>query len=367
MIDFQNFTEYFKQLPIILKIIWVLIFLLSISILGLILYLKKLRINLRANEKKFVKFQKIYEEILINYLYAGDEENKISTEQEKLINKIKREIKSKFKRNIIISVMSKLIDDISGEMADSIILFYFETGLINHSLKKLKSNKWNIVASGIKELAQFKVTDVNDEIIKHIKHPNREVRNEAQLYLVGLFHFKGLEFLDNFKTPLSEWDQIQLLETLQNFDNQEIPNISPWLKSENHSVVKFALKLARIYNQFDVIDTLLELLKHENQEIRVQAINVLGYFQDTNSKDFLKNNFVNASEEEQIAFFKLLENSADSNDETFILEHIKSDVFEIKLAAFKILKINNFEKFQEVKLIMEDEQSIEIVKFLENN
>jgi Leucine-rich repeat (LRR) protein len=62
-----------------------------------------------------------------------------------------------------------------------------------------------------------------------------------QLYLVNLFHFKGLDFLNRNKTPISEWDQIQLLEVLQLYKTQ-ISDISSWLKSSNESVVFFSLK-----------------------------------------------------------------------------------------------------------------------------
>jgi len=367
MNDLQYDTEYFWQLPTLIKVVWFMCGVLFVVILILIGYLKFLRSHLRGNEKTLKKYQKEYEENLINYLYAGDGENEMSDEQRAMINKMKICVTDKFKRNIIIAVMSKLINDISGEMAHAIQKFYFETGLVNHALYKLKGKKWDVIASGIKELTQFEVKEAHDEIVKYVKHPNREVRNEAQLYLVSLFQFKGLAFLDKLETPLSEWAQIQLLEILQKFDNQEIPNITPWLQSENNSVVQFALKLAKIYNQFDVIDELLALLSHENKEIRIDTIRVLNYFQDTESKHFLKTNFINSSVEEQMAFFKLLETVADKEDEAFILENVAHHNYEIKQAALKILKAINVEKFNEVKLETSDVQVVEIVNFIETN
>ncbi|WP_372792663.1 hypothetical protein [Lutibacter sp.] len=367
MIDLQYYTEYFWELPILIKVVWLISGVLFVVILALIAYLKFLRSHLRENEKTLKKYQKEYEENLINYLYAGDNENEISEAQRVLINKMKICVADKFKRKILISVMSKLINDISGEMAHSIQKFYFETGLVNYALYKLKGRKWDVIASGIKELTQFEVKEAHNEIIKYVKHPNLEVRNEAQLYLVSLFQFKGLVFLDKLKTSLSEWAQIQLLEILQKFDNQEIPNIRPWLQSKNNSVVQFSLKLVKIYNQFDVRDILLELLSHENKEIRVDTIQVLNYFQDTECKHFLKTKFNTSSEEEQIEFFRLLEITADTDDEVFILENVAHTNFKIKLAALKILKAINLEIFNEVKLETTDLQVVEIVKFIEAN
>ena len=138
MVDFQFIVEYFKQLPLIIKLIWLLSALLLMLIGGFIIYLKILRSSLRENEKKFKKYRNKYEEELINYLYAGEEENKLSEQQIKIIKSLKRSIRNKFKRDIIISVLSKLIDEISGEIALSIKKLYFETGLVDYSFRKLK-------------------------------------------------------------------------------------------------------------------------------------------------------------------------------------------------------------------------------------
>ncbi len=367
MNDYQHIIEYFKQLPLLVKLIWVISVALFTLILGLIAYLKILRINLRKKEIKRIKYQEIYEEHLINYLYAGDNINEISTEQREFINTMKKDISTKFNRNILVAVMTKLVNDISGEVATAIYELYTETGLIDYSLQKLKARKWEIIASGIYELTQFEVKHVYKEIEKLIKHPHKEVRNQAQLYLVNLFQFKGLKFLNDLEYQLSEWNQIQLLEILQKFDNQEITDITIWLKSTNTSVVEFALKLAKVYNQFESKETLLELLKHDNEELKVQTINVLTYFYDTECKAYLKSNFQQSSEIEQIAFFKLLENVAENSDEDFIIENISHPNFEIKLAALKILKDINSEKFNSLEIVENNTEAKRIIEFIKHN
>ena len=367
MTDLSFFVEYYTQLPLLIKLVWVLSVFLFLLIAGFIIYLKILRIGLRKNEINFKIYRSRYEESLINYLYAGEEEDKLSEAQLKIIKQLKKSVRNSFKRTIIISVLSKLIDEISGEMATSIKRLYFETGLIDYSLQKIKAKKWDIIASGINELTQFEVKEAYGEILKLIKHPNKEVRNEAQLYLVSLFHFKGLEFLDNLKYQLSEWDQIQLLEVLQKLENQEIGDITLWLKSTNISVTIFALKLAKFYNLFEVKNTLLELLKHSNQEVRVQVIKVLNYFQDTECKDYLKSNFYKISETEQIGFFKLLENVADKTDEDFIIKNISANNFEIKLSALKILKTINNDKFNTLNLPKSDIEGYRITNFIKTD
>ena len=148
-------------------------------------------------------------------MYAGNEVDEISAEQQAIIDELKFNISETFKRDILISTLLKLSYEISGEMAESLHRLYIQTGLLDYSLSKLKSRKWNIIADGIRELTLFHVKEAQDQVKIHINHPKTEVRSAMQLYLVNLFHFEGLAFLNDITTPISEWDQIQLLEVLQ--------------------------------------------------------------------------------------------------------------------------------------------------------
>ena len=342
---YQYIVDYFKHSPTIIQLSWALcaVFVLITTIL--ILYLKYLRSRLRTKERIQKVYENKYESELISYLYSGNENEEISDEQQIIIKYLKKCSENSLKRKIIISTLLKLRNEISGEMADSIQKLYYQTGLIDYASSKLKSKKWDVVAKGIRELAQFQVKEVHDEIILHINHPKREVRKELHMYLVNSFQFKGLDFLNIIKTQLSEWDQIQLLEILQRFDNQHIPDIKPWLLSSNYSVASFALKLAKIYNQYESKDTLLELLKHANQTIRIDTIDVLTHLNVPEAVTILKKDFTNRTIEEQVAFFKMMENMYESHDGSFLFRYMNHENFEIKSSAIKILKALTIDTF----------------------
>lgn len=367
MENYQYLLDYFENVPTIIQVVWILIFVFFIAVIILTIYLKYLRSHLRKYEKTVAEYQKEYESDLITYLYAGNEEEEISAEQQIIIDKLRSCASDDFKRRIIVSTLLRLRNEISGEMADAIQKLYYQSGLITYAQKRLKSKKWYVVAKGIRELTQLRVKEVHDKILLLVNHPKREIRKEVQLYLVTLFHFNGLKFLDVLQTQLSEWDQIQLLEVLQRFDEQEIPDIKPWLKSTNESVVAFALKLAKIYNQFEVKDALIGLLSHHQKKIRVDAIHVLSHLQVFEAKAVLKNNFDKLSQEEQIEFFKLLENLCEASDEPFLLAHTTHQNFEIKLSALKTIKALAFEKFKNLKGFSTDADYVKIYEFLEYN
>jgi hypothetical protein len=366
MESYQYIIESISQYPPIIYLAWIFSGAFLLIITFLIIYLKYLRSSLRFKERIRTAYEKKYESELITYLYSGNDEEGISVEQQLIISYFKKKSNRELNRKIIIATLLKLKNEISGEMADSIQNLYYQTELVNYATDKLKSKRWDVIAKSIRELAQFQIKEAYDDVIQHVNHPKREVRKEVQMYLVNLFYFKGLDFLDVLQSHLTEWDQIQLLEILQRFDDQHIPNINAWIKSSNDSVVAFALKLAKIYNQYEAKEELLQLLDHQNTAIRVEVINVLAHLNVVEAIPIIKTEFSNRNIEEQIAFFNLLLNMNDISDIPFVLEYLNNDNFEIRISAMKILKELNIDKFNTFKIMTTDPKLAENVKFIES-
>jgi hypothetical protein len=368
MIPFNYFIELFKESDLIVELVWIFIGILFFLVITVIIYLKYLRSTLRRNEKSRNKLEKEFETAVITYLYSGDDNTEeISSDQQVIIEELKKETSKAYRKDILIGTMLKLGYEISGEMAAAINKLYIQIGLKEYTLSKIKSRKWNLIAEGLRELTLFEVAEVQHLVKEHINHPKSEVRSQMQLYLVNLFHFKGLDFLNEIKTPISEWDQIQLLEVLQLSKTQEISDISSWLKSPNESVVFFSLKLAKIYNQYIVKEELIALLQHPNVNVRVEVIHVINHLDIIEAKLDLKNNFNILELEEQIAFFTMMESTYELDDKPFIVDNILNPNFEIKFAAIKILKKISLDDFNTFKDISIDPEFIKIINYVESN
>ncbi|HSN49345.1 MAG TPA: hypothetical protein VLR29_11335 [Flavobacterium sp.] len=345
MNDNLHIFESLKHHPLTIQFVWGLSFVFLIFIVLLIIYLKYLRSHLRSNEKLKAEYQEVYESYLVTYLYAGNDDDVFSSEQQFIINELKKDVADPFKRKIIISTLLKLRSEISGEIGETIDKLFIKLGLLRYSLAKLRNKKWDVIATGIRELTQFKIKAVHKMVLNNINHPKKEVRKEMQLYLVHLYAFEGLEFLNVLETPLSEWDQIQLLEILQLNNDTHVSDIKPWLNSSNDSVVNFALKLAKVYNHVEAKDELISLLSHKSEDVRTNVISTLGQLHVFEAKTVLKNNFSERSDEEQIAFLKMMENVYEDSDKPFLLEHIHHRNSEIRLSVIEILKNINFEEY----------------------
>ena len=366
MIRPQSFIEYFETYPILIQAIWVLVVILFFSILSLALFLKGVRVNLRGKEHFFSSYQKKIEAYLIEYVYHQNERNSNDKHKKIFPKEIIKGLSSRLKRKVILSTMIKLKAEVSGEMSAPIQKLFQETKLFDFAKNKLDSDKWHIVALGIKTLSTFKVFSVSNEVMRHVNHKRVEVRREAQLYFVNLFEFKGLDFLNKINGSLSEWDQIQLLTVLNKFEDQKITGVKGWLGSSNTSVILFALKLCRIYNLFEFRDSVLELLFHKDKEVNIEVIKLLSYFQVSEATSILKKEYSRMSVDERLVFFKMLEKSPVKEDLSFVLKHIYDINFQIKVSALKVLKIIDIEKFNSIKktkLNQKDQQIIDFVYY----
>lgn len=362
---YQYCFNYLKNSPAIIEMTWGLIAVLIITIVVLIIYLKYTRTRLRLKARIEATYRKKYEADIIEYLYSGDNIVAITDIQKKIVAYLRKCTHgitgSGLKRKIIINTLLKLRNEVSGQTAADIQELYYQAGFIDQAYAKLKSKEWDVIARAIKELAQFGIKEVHDEVILHINHPKQEVRREIQYYLVNLFSFDGLEFLDVIETQLSEWDQIQLLEILQKNNNDQLPDISNWLQSANDSVISFALKLAKIYNQFEVNEELLALTNHPNVEIRVQVIEIISPLELMDIFMVVKNTIEDRSNEEKIAFFSIDAQLLTTLGANFMMNYVTHEDFEIRNAAKNCIRIIDINEANYINInqLIEDDLPIE--------
>lgn len=346
-----------EEYPMVIKLSLLASSLLFLTFIILAIYLFPLRFYLHRKDLEKANYKKEFEPKIIEFLYSNIEPAVLSERQQEIINEIKPKLLVRHQRIVIINILTELQNEVSGEISEMTNLFYTESGLVNYSLNKLKRKKWSTVARGIRELTLFNVDKGHSDVLPLINHPRKEVRNEAYLYLVNLLHFDGLSFLNNLEVPLSEWNQIQLLEVLQRIKDQNICDIKPWLLSKNDSVVIFALKLAKIYNQNHVNEIIFDLLNHQNKKVRILAIDTLGNLYDLPSVEKIKGKFNHLGVDEQISFFKMLEKLAMPKDSSFIVEQLFHENFNIQLMALNILKTLDLSKYYEYSGLPSDKKS----------
>lgn len=351
--------------PLLEKFIWTLVVLLIIIIVFLVIFLKVVRNRSRKTVRKDLKYKEFAEKLLIQFLYADKVGVTFSSEQKKIIKKFKKGLPRKRKRKIMTATFFDLRQEVSGEMVVTMQKLVHKLGLLEYAVKKLKSKKWYLVAEGIRDLRQFKVTKVAPSITKLINHKREEVRREAYLYFLELFELEGLNFLYDLKEPLSEWDQIRLLGEIKKIDDSKTKDILNWLKSENDYVVLFVLSIVKLFNLLETKEIMLSLLQHANMDIKLKTIEILAYFEIVEAKEILINKYGTLSIKEKLAFFDLLEKTATKEDALFAMSHIEDENFEIRYKALCILKKVDTSLYEKLEKNSEDESHNKIIHFID--
>lgn len=192
--------------------------------------------------------------------------------------KFYRILKNKAARQFAIDELISCKKNFSGTVAETIVQLYNQLDLKKDSLKKLNNKrKWHIKARGIQELYLMDQKDVLKPIYKSTNNKNEFIRMEAQTGVIHMTGFAGLRFLDVVTYPITEWQQIKLLEQLRLTPKEEnfSESISGWVLSKNDTVVVFALKLADEYQQFTSRNAVIDCLVHPSEPVRIQAVKTM--------------------------------------------------------------------------------------------
>jgi hypothetical protein len=224
----------------------------------------------------------------------------------------------------------------SGTVASNLVALYLQLDLKKNSLKKLNDKRWHIKARGIQELYQMEQGDMLKAIYHQTNNRNEFVRMEAQTGVIHLTGFPGLRFLDVITYPITEWQQLKLLEQLRLYPVKEdvsvqIPN---WLKSMNDTVVVFALKLSDEYQYFNVRNEVVNCLVHPSQQVRSQAIKTVLRLEDDRTSSLLLGYFNKEPYQNQTFILDALKPIATERETVFLktlLDH-PNDMIKLKAA-----------------------------------
>jgi hypothetical protein len=257
-----------------------------------------------------------------------------------LPTKFYRILKNKAARQFAIDELIRCKKNFSGTVADTIVQLYNQLDLKKDSVKKLVTRrKWHTKARGIQELYLMDQKDVLKTIYKNTNSNNEFVRMEAQTGVIHMTGFAGLRFLDVISYPLTEWQQIKLLEQLRLTSRKEdlSGSIAGWLASKNDSVVVFALKLTDEYQQFALRDEVIHCLVHPKEEVRIQAVKTLVKLADESTPAILAGYFRKEGSINQAMMLDALAVLATDKQSDFLVSLLDNPNNTIKLKAAIVL------------------------------
>ncbi len=261
-------------------------------------------------------------------------------------NRTNKLLANKHFRRLVNNELISAKENMSGSSGENLQKLYLQINLDQYALKLLKSKSWYKISKAIQEFGVMELDQYRDKITPFINHKNILVRLEAQNTLLKFNGFKGLYFLDQAAYPITEWQQIKLLEQLNTLTIDDFTGIENWLKSKNDSVVAFALKLAGNYFQFQLHEQISNCLYHSSPEVRKEAILTLKAIPSEDTAAKLMDIYPTEDVKNKIEIIEALKEVGSSDDFHFLIEIIKNEEVTLQFKAAQTmasLKPNGFE------------------------
>lgn len=227
----------------------------------------------------------------------------------------------------------------SGAAVQEIYKLFHALDLKNDALDNLSSkNKKHLIAGGIQELTAMKALDALPEIEKSLQNPNPVIFQEGQYAMINLKGFEGLKFLDTLTHPLSDWQQMRLLDAIKMIPAEEKDTLCNWLESSNESIVVFTLRLIRKLQLFEYYNNVESLQNHPSQKIKIQVYKTLQALENENTVDELIQAFETEEVTVQKEILKALKVSKNNKSEEFLKLQLTEHPFpSVRLIAAEAL------------------------------
>lgn len=313
------------QFMYVIYVILVLLVLLFTSILGFTIYKRKIEGNRKL-------WQQTIAPVISQAIFEDEEEagEDLSYNLQTLLQN------SKF-RQYVINELVQVKKNLSGSSGLNLKKLYELLKLDKHSFEKLHNVKWHIKAKGIEELGIMEQTKYAREIFWITNNKNEQVRNAAQAALINFYGFSGLHFLNVTEYPVSQWQQIQLLNKLNDVKPDHFYDIKKWLQSPNESVKVFALKLAIFYNCQDVYKDVIDCLQSPDLQVKLNALKYLKKMPQEDTPDHIINNYAFENKAYKLTVIHALEDIGNEEQISFLLKKLHDKDDDIKAAAAKSL------------------------------
>ena len=215
------------------------------------------------------------------------------------------------------------------------------------SASKLNNKKWYIKARGIREIYEMDQSQYTRDLIKLRNDENIYVRREAQIGIVIFLGWKSLRFLPYLKRQMTLWQQIKIVEKLN--DLYPVPDLNHLRRAYNSDkpyANELIMRIIRKFNLTEDINYIIQFIDSPKFETREAAIYCISSFllSEEQIKE-LKEKFYNISNiEQQLLLLKYIQRISMEIDLSFYKNLLYNGNDIIKLSTADILWNNGFKE-----------------------
>lgn len=305
-------------------------------IIGYLIYYKR---NKTKNQELSRQLSPFIGEVAIA---ESEEEILQLIEQPAISSMIQKTIKSKTRKAILVKEMMNMHKSMLGTASANLRWLYIHLNLQQDAIRRLDSPVWFVKAGALQELAEMRQEKIITKIYRATNSRNDFIRKEAQLAVVKLTGFDGLRFLNIISYPLTEWQQLALLEQLSLQKGAKWENLDKWLKSDNETVVEFSLRLVEKYQLFEFHDATLLCMEHISSIVRTQALKTLKEIAQPQTASYLEHFYLVSSYSEQLNILDVIKALGSKKQLPFLTDLLQNcDVAINYKADLAIKQINS--------------------------
>lgn len=260
-------------------------------------------------------------------------------------------LKNKDFKKIFISVLIESDQKFVGDAHKTLKELFYTFQLDKLAWQKLQSTNTYQQVRGIQVMTAMQAGEALDKITQYLQHDNPYVYSEAQYSVVRFNGFEGLRFLDTNEKPLSQWQQMRLLQTIQTVSPSDYNTIAAWLHSKNLSVVHFALAMIRRFRIHALHDLVIALVQAATTEIRIQAIKALQAIESPDTLDILVDTYPRQENVVKVEILKFMNRAGTTGHQAFLKTILdqECDIY-IQIETVHLLKKMNEDLYLQQKI-----------------
>lgn len=285
-IPFQPFyklkIQILSDFRMILLISVLSLFSITVLILVLVIFVVKTR---KKNQNLLIsRFKSLVYEPLCQLLFEFSLEELKEMNRDKILSFFpSRYADQLLFKDILIQEMISLNKNMKGDFKPKIKLIYRTLNLHERTLGKLKSKKWDVIATGISEANELDLVEAQSIIEKFVNSNNFYVRSQAIATLMNLSTDLKFGVLAAQNYPLSKWQQMYYLRIIKYKKSKG--NIELLLGSANISVRVFAIKIIEVLGLVDQLELLGNRYQTATPEEKIATVKCFysfGFVPDSN-------------------------------------------------------------------------------------
>lgn len=320
-------VEKSREQPVILLFLFLILFF-ALNTIGIVLLLNY-SLKRKIRKEKFLRvFGKMYEEVLISYMFGVID---WPTASAKLKQKEKQE-----NRKVLISILLNFKENFRGDLEKLVPEIYLQLGLQHDSLKSVNSSKVFTKTQGIIELTHLHPDGAKDIVRDLINAKNDYVRSEAQIAFIRLNPEQPFKFFEDLRQPFTRWTQISAFNLIR-INQLPVPSFAQYLDGWHINIRNFSLRMIVFFQQLENIPGIIRMVESKIELTRFLSYAAINNLRVYEGKELIKNKYWKETEKNKLEIIKAFRNIGMEADFQFLENIIVSEPVALKTEACRSL------------------------------